>query len=131
MPLRWTKGSPAEFISMGERIEDQLYKSLASAMAQIASQAAMNAQSRTDRIDTGLMISEITDEVELRGQEIIGRFGFLNQKADYFLYQTVTGFTHWLSGEFIEPTFALRDAKILAEGQVIEAIEAAIRSVRL
>lgn len=131
MPLRWTKGSPAEFVSMGQRIEDQLYRSLAAAMAQIASQAAMAARARTDRVDTGLMISEITDEIELRGKEIIGRFGFLNQKADYFLYQTVTGFTHWLSGEFIEPTFALRDAKIIAENDVIQAIEAAIRSVKL
>lgn len=131
MPLRWTKGSPAEFISMGERIENQLYRSLAGAMAQIASQAAMVARQRTDRVDTGAMINAITSDVRTEAKTIIGRFGFLDQQAEYFLYQTVTGFTHWLSGEFIEPTFALRDAKILAEGEVVEAIERAIRSVKL
>lgn len=131
MSLRWTKGSAAEFISMGQRIEDQLYKSLASSMAQIASQAAATAQARTDRVDTGLMRGQITSDVELKAREVIGKFGFLNEKADYFLYQTVTGFTHWLSGDFIEPTFALRDAKLIAENDVIEAIERAIRSIRL
>lgn len=142
MPLTWTKGSPQEFVSMGERIKDQLYKSLAVAMAQIALQSAITARAFTaergtrtslgsGRIETGAMVEAIEHEVELKADEIIGKFGFLGKKADYFKYQTVTGFRHFLSGDFIEPTFALRDAKVIAEGEIIEAIEAAIRSVKL
>jgi hypothetical protein len=142
MPITWTKGSPQEFVSMGERIKDQLYKALAVAMAVIAQQAAITAQAFTaergtahsrgaGRIDSGDMAKAIEADVVLKADEIIGKFGFLGEKADYFKYQTITGFNHWLSGEFIEPTFALRDAKVIAEGEVIEAIEAAIRSVKL
>lgn len=142
MPLVWTKGSPAAFINIGSKIEDQLYRALATAMVTIASQAALTARAFTaergrptsrggGRVDSGAMAEAIKHEVELSGKEIIGRFGFIGQQADYFLYQTVTGFTHYLSGDFIEPTFALRDAQVIAEGEVIEAIERAIRSVRL
>lgn len=142
MPLVWTKGSPAAFINIGSQIEDQLYRALATAMVGIVTQAAITARAYTaergrptsrggGRIDTGDMVAAIQHEVELSGREIIGKFGFLGKQADYFLYQTVTGFNHYLSGDFIEPTFALRDAQLIAEGEVIEAIEAAIRSVRL
>lgn len=127
---------------MGERIKDQLYKSLAVAMAQIALQSAITARAFTaergtkhsrgaGRVDSGTMAKAIKHEVDLKATEIIGKFGFLDEKAKYFKYQTVTGFEHWLSGEMIEPTFALRDAKVIAEGEIIEAIEAAIRSVKL
>ena len=132
MPLRWTKGSPAEFMALGSDIEKQLYRSLAVAMYAIVAAAAQRAADATDRVDTGTMVGMINNhEVELTGKQVIGRFGFLGVKADYFLYQTVTGFTHYLSGDFIEPTFALRDSKIAAEAEVIAAIEAAIRSVKL
>lgn len=142
MPLRWTKGSPAEFVSMGDRIEEQLYKSLAAAMAEIVMQAALTARAYTaqrgrptsrggGRVDTGAMAEAISDKVEASASLIIGKFGFLDEKADYYMYQTITGFNHYLSGNFIEPTFALRDAKVIAEGELVRAIEAAIRSVRL
>lgn len=132
MPLVWKRGSPQEFVNLGKRIEDQLYPALAAAMTGVVMQAAANARANTDRVDTGAMIEAIDmHEVEVRAGEIIGKFGFLGQRADYFLYQTVTGFTHWLSGQFIEPTFALRDARVVAENELVDAIQAAIRSVRL
>lgn len=142
MPLIWKKGSPQEFINIGERIENQLYTSLAAAMATIVADAALSARAFTaqrgrptsrgaGRVDSGDMAESITDRVETQAKMIIGKFGFLDKQADYFLYQTVTGFQHYISGEFIEPTFALRDAKVNAESEVIRAIEAAIRSVRL
>lgn len=63
------------------------------------------------RVDTGRMEDEIVDETIRRGNEIVGRFGFLNFAEFYFVLQTETGFRHFGSGEFIEPTFALRDTE--------------------
>lgn len=111
-------------------------------MAEIVSQAALTARALTaqrgrptsrgsGRIDSGTMAEEIKGRATAEAKSIIGKFGFLDAQAEYFLYQTVTGFTHYLSGDFIEPTFALRDAKVVAEQDVVRAIEAAIRSVRL
>ncbi len=142
MPLIWTKGSPERFLSLGNTIEDQLYKSLASAMVMIAAQGAITARAYTaergrptsrgaGRVDSGDMANAIRHEVEFQANQIIARFGFVGEQAQYFLYQTVTGFEHWLSADFIEPTFALRDAKIKAEPEVVAAVTAAIRSVKL
>lgn len=142
MPATWTKGSPQEFINMGDRIYTQLYNELSNAMGVIVMAAVQNSKEYTaergrpssfgsGRIETSEMIGAIKGDVELKAKEIIGKFGFLDQQANYFLYQTVTGFSHYLSGDFIEPTFALRDAEILAESDVVEAIKAAIRNVRL
>lgn len=142
MPLVWTKGSPQEFVSLGDRIEVQLYQELSNAMAAIVIGAVQNAKEFTaergrpsstgsGRIETSDMIGSIKGDVELKAREIIGKFGFLDEQQDYFMYQTITGFTHYLSGDFIEPTFALRDAGVLAESDVVEAIKSAIRNVRL
>ena len=132
MPLIWRVGSPQEFISIGERLKDALYKELAGAMATIVTAAVNRAvQFSQERVDTGTMIGSISGEIEPAARAIIGRFGFLGQQQDYFLFQTVTGFEHYLSAAFIEPTFALRDAGELAKNDMIHAIEAAIRSVKL
>lgn len=42
--------------------------------------------------------------------QIRAQYGFVDAYDDYMVYQTVTGFTHYLSGEYIAPTFALRDS---------------------
>ena len=142
MPVVWKKGSPAEFRALGQKIIDQLYIALAGEMVGLAEQAAITARAYTaqrgrrtsrggGRIDEGTMVEAIKSEVELSAKTIIGRFGFIGAQADYFLYQTVLGFEHWLSGEMIEPTFALRDARVKAEPEVYKAIEKAIRSVHL
>jgi len=49
------------------------------------------------------------------------RFGFIADHMDYFTWQTVTGFVHWKSGEFIAPSLAIADAKQDAEVLMIEA----------
>jgi hypothetical protein len=129
--ITWTRGSPAQFANMGKRITDQLYRSLSASMFTIAVQAADYAKSQTDRIDTRAMLEAISHEVELRANSITAAFGFTGDVQAYFVFQTVTGFTHYLSGNFIEPTFALRDARVRSEPEVIAAIERAIRDVEL
>jgi hypothetical protein len=129
--VRWIKGSPAQFAGMGERIVEQLYRSLGEAMFTIAVQAADYAKSQTDRVDKGAMLEAISHRVESRANSITAAFGFTEEVRAYYVFQTVTGFRHWLSGEFIEPTFALRDARVRAEPEVIAAIIRAIKEVQV
>ena len=128
----WVRGSDAEFIGMGDKIMDQLIPLLASAMATIIQQAVARTKDLSaDRVDTGAMISAIEGEVQSAGRDIAGRFGFLGEQQDYFIFQTVSGFHHWLGGQFIEPTLALRNAGEAAHGDLVAAVAAAIRSVHL
>lgn len=62
------------------------------------------------RVDTGRMFDAITSKVEQEGDTIVARYGMLDDTELYMALQTVTGFIHNRSGEFIEPTFALQDA---------------------
>lgn len=128
----WVRGSDAEFIGMGDKIVDQLIAALSDAMADIIQKAVARAKDLSaDRVDTGAMISAIEGEVTSAGRDIAGRFGFLGDIQDYYVFQTVSGFHHWLGGQFIEPTFALRDAGEMAKGDLVAAVAAAIRSVSL
>lgn len=128
----WVRGSDAEFIGMGDKIVDQLIAALSDAMADIIQKAVARAKDLSaDRVDTGAMISAIEGEVMSAGRDIAGRFGFLGDIQDYYVFQTVSGFHHWLGGQFIEPTFALRDAGEMAKGDLVAAVAAAIRSVSL
>lgn len=140
--VQWTKGSEASFSNIPRNVGDQIYNELGGAMAQIIANAVKNAKAMTaergrpssasgGRIETGAMIDAIQGDIRATAKQIIGKFGFIDKQADYFLYQTVTGFTHWLSAEFIEPTFAIRDAELIAVQEVGAAISAAIRGVRL
>jgi hypothetical protein len=128
----WVKGSDAAFIGMGDKIVDQLIDILSGEMARIIQQAVARAKDMSaDRVDTGAMISAIEGEVQSAGRDIAGRFGFLGQQQDYFIFQTVSGFHHWLGGQYIEPTLALRNAGETAQGDLAEAVGRAIRSVSL
>jgi hypothetical protein len=128
----WVKGSDAEFIGLGDKIVDQLIDALADAMADVIQNAVANAKSLSaDRVLTGAMISAIEGEVAAAGRDIAGKFGFLGDQQDYYVYQTVSGFHHWLGGQFIEPTFALRDAGEKAKGELVAAVRAAIASVSI
>lgn len=129
--ITWTKGSPAQLLGLGDRIIAQLYRSLAEAMFTIAVQAADYAQVRTDRVDTGEMRAAIGHEVSYAANSITASFGFTGEVKAYYVYQTVTGFNHYLTGNFIEPTFALRDALLRAKPEVIASIERAIRGVQI
>lgn len=128
----WVRGSDAEFIGMGKKLEEQIMKAVAAAMpAIIANAVAMAKSLSADRVLTGAMISAIEGEVRASAAEIGGRFGFLGSQQDYFIFQTVTGFHHWLGGDFIEATFALRDSGLRAQAELVAAIHAAIAGAHL
>ena len=128
----WVRGSEAEFIGMGDKITKQLIDIISGEMATIIQNAVRRAKDLSaDRVDTGTMISAIEGEVQHAARGIAGKFGFLGEKQEYFVFQTISGFHHWLGGQFIEPTFALRDAGEMAKGDLTAAVAAAIRSVRL
>lgn len=70
---------------------------------------------RAGRVDTGEMLESIAGRTFNDGvDKIVGEFGFLSRKDLYFMLQTSTGFRHYISSEFIEPTFAMRDAAVIA-----------------
>jgi len=126
----WVKGSAAELMGVGDRVADKIMAKLPAAMAQIIQEAVEDAQARSaDRVLTGAMISAIEGEVEAGARSVAGKFGFINETQDYFIFQTVTGFHHWLSHEMIEPTFALRDAGEVAKGKLAAAVAAAVASI--
>lgn len=140
--VQWVKGSPAALVKLPETVAGQLYEELAHSMEVIIQAAVLNAKEFTasrgrptssggGRVDTAKMIEAIKGDVDLSTRQIMGKFGFIDEQIDYFLYQTSTGFTHWLSGQFIEPTFALRDAELIAVQDLGAAIRAAMRSVHL
>ena len=61
------------------------------------------------------LINSIDGEAFYAGMDIIvGRFGFLNRQELYFALQTSSGFIHVPDGAFIEPSFAMRDAYLIA-----------------
>lgn len=70
---------------------------------------------------TGDMVDAM--QVEVSGTKTQLRFGFLRSIQKYFQWQTITGFTHWKSGEFIAPSLALSDAKYDAEILMHEAAQ--------
>lgn len=80
---------------------------------------------KAGRVDTEAMINAITSVYRFEVDKIVGEFGFMNQAQLYYVLQTQTGFTHWLSGEFIEPTFAIRDATIIAENRLRDELKKA------
>ena len=66
---------------------------------------------KAGRVETERMADAIISRMESTGPAVIrGAYGFLDDQEEYFKYQTVTGFTHNRSGEYIAPTFALQDA---------------------
>ena len=76
------------------------------------------------RVESGDMLKDVAGEVFYDGVGgMVGKFGFLNVQELYYALQTSTGFTHYKSGEFIEPTFAMRDAQVIAILQLIESMK--------
>lgn len=68
---------------------------------------------------TGKMVDAMDAEVSRTATTL--RFGFIKDFQDYFRFQTITGFTHWISHEFIRPSLALADAKLDAQELMHEA----------
>lgn len=77
---------------------------------------------KAGRVDTGNMMDDIVGKVwQTSEEEIIGDFGFLDNQEFYYFLQTDEGFKHWISGEFIEPTNALRDAARIAFDKLLRS----------
>lgn len=130
MGVRFIGDPGADLMRFVKDKETRLYAALAHAMISIVHDAEWNAVVGTgDRVDTYAMIEAISSKVEFEAKMIIGEVGFINDMQDYYLYQTVTGFRHWLSGERINPTGALAEAAVIASKDAEAAIAAAIRSV--
>lgn len=70
---------------------------------------------------TGDMVDAMDAEVSKTGMQL--RFGFIKNLQKYFQWQTITGFTHWRSGEFIAPSLAIADAKLDVEELMQEAMQ--------
>lgn len=61
------------------------------------------------RVDTGNMRDEFKAEVDNRRQGVEGKLGWVKEQEDYFFFQD-EGFTHRLTGEYIEGMMALLGA---------------------
>lgn len=93
---------------------------------------------RTGRVDSGKMRDSIVGETKLTKSGLVtNRVGFLAGREAYFKYQTSTGFVNNRSGDFIEPTLALKDAHEDAKPNlrqaginVIRKLSAAFRRIR-
>lgn len=127
MPLIWEQGSPLAFDRVWLLMLDTFQARLENAMKKVIVQAVEDAKRFTEtrpsaksgksgRVESGKMVEQIIGRSYREGtRRVIGEFGFLNGPAElYMALQTVTGFKHWLSGDFIEPTFAFRDAARIA-----------------
>ncbi len=127
MPSSWTvTGSNGDLMGLGERIKKRYHDKGVEAMASVVVNAVDDMKRFTStrpsaksgkagRVDTAAMLEAIASKSFLEGADaIIGEFGFLDRRELYFKLQTATGFEHYLSGDFIEPTFAMRDAATLA-----------------
>lgn len=132
MGVRIHSNMEADFAKFLNNKERKLYAALAAAMIGIVHDAEWNAKANTassGRVLTGAMLNAIQSKVEFQARKVVGEVGFIGDQAEYYIYQTVTGFTHWLGGQRIDPTGALADAAVQAGKDAEAAIEAAIRSV--
>lgn len=141
MGVRVTTDFETRFAAYLGRVERSIYDELASAVAAVVENAVQNAREFTaergrpssrfgGRIETSAMISALKGKVEEEAKRITGEFGFIGEIQDYYIYQTVTGFTHYLSSAYIEPTFAIRDAGLIATDDMLAAIRSAISKVK-
>ena len=90
------------YVAMGETIKSAI---------EDMKRFSMNSKSTR----TGDLIASIDGEAFFAGMDVIvGRFGFLHRQDLYFALQTSSGFIHVPDGAFIEPSFAMRDAYIIA-----------------
>jgi len=123
------------FSNIAQKIEKQIMARAAEAMHVVIQAAVLNAKEFTatrgtaksgkaGRVDTNAMLDAFKGEVTKGANEVAGRFGFLDAKELYFKLQTSSGFMH---GDFIEPTFALRDAADIADDDLRKAVREAIK----
>lgn len=135
MPIKWVQGTPLGFDRVWTLMLDTFQLRLENAMKKVIEQAVRDAQlftatrpskksGKAGRVETAAMMAAIMGKTYREGVgNIVGEFGFLNTAELYMKLQTSTGFVHWRSGEFIEPTFAFRDAARLAIQNLFEEMK--------
>lgn len=129
MGVRISFDGEQKFDQFLRRAENDIYAKLAEAMIVIMHEAEWEAKAiSASRYDTGAMFDAISSKISFSARRIVAEAGFIDEVADYYIYQTVTGFRHWLSGDFIEATHALRTASEKAYAETLKAIADAIRS---
>lgn len=103
--------NPDEFMA---QLRAKLYAAMAETIeAAVKDMKRFSLNNKSTR--TGDLINSIDGESFFAGMDIIvGRFGFLNRQDLYFALQTDTGFIHVPDGAFIAPSFAMRDAYLIA-----------------
>ena len=111
-------------VTGGSRFEDpdlfmaQLRAKLYTAMEQTIKAAVEDMKKFTmdnKSVRTQDLINSIDGDAFFAGMDVIvGQFGFLHRQDLYFALQTSTGFIHVPDGKFIEPSFAMRDAYLIA-----------------
>lgn len=102
---------PDEFMS---RLRAKLYAAMAETIdAAVEDMKKFTLKNKSVRTED--LIKSIDGETFFAGMDVIvGRFGFLNRQDLYFALQTDTGFIHIPDGKFIQPSFAMRDAYLIA-----------------
>lgn len=130
--ITWVQGSPQALIATPARILQVQRVRYLARMNRVLAEAVEDYKRFTEsrgteksgksgRVETGAMRDAVSFRVQqLANGSIQGELGFLDGGPTYFFLQTDTGFTHYLSGEFIEPTFALVDAARIAAGKLGE-----------
>lgn len=82
------------------------------------------------RVDSGNMVDSVRSQYVLDRPNIkTGEFGWIDgDPEDYFLKQE-KGFTHQLTGQFIEPMNALRDSFTYATVTVVDKVKKGLSSI--
>ena len=113
--------NPDDFMA---QLRAKLYLAMADTIkAAVEDMKRFSLNSKSTR--TGDLIASIDGEAFFAGMDIIvGRFGFLNRQDLYFALQTDTGFIHVPDGAFIEPSFAMRDAYLIAIETLLTKLKA-------
>jgi hypothetical protein len=134
MGVTWVRGSAAGLKALPEKIVAEFRKKVEAAMVEVINQAVEDMRRYTEsrpsaksgkagRIETGAMLESIAGKTFMEGADkVVGQFGFINRQELYFMLQTSTGFEHYGSGDFIEPTFAMRDAAVTAVQNLIQRL---------
>lgn len=132
MGVRVHSTMEADFARFLQNKENKLYALLAEAIVRIMHEAEWEMKgitARAERIDTAAMFDALGSKVEFAARTITAEAGFIDGAQDYYIYQTVTGFQHYLSGNRIEPTRAIAEAGTKAYYETLAAIQLAIRLV--
>ncbi len=110
----FAKGRESDFITSPARALRRVRTRIQYRMDQVLREAVEEARQINlsfPKYETGDMNRAITYRVtQDANYNVLGQLGFLDEQEFYFFLQTETGFRHWRSGEFIEPSLALEKA---------------------